>query len=584
MKKITIKILLLFTFILLFLGIDKVVEANSIDKISMDIYVDKNGNANITEIWNCSTDSGTEVYHPYYNLGNSEISDLNVFDETKQYTTLQEWNTSGTLQSKAYKCGINEIENGIELCWGISSYGTHTYKVTYKISKFVSELTDSQMIYWTLIPHKFSNSIENMKIKIYADFPIEDTIDVWGYGNYGGLCYVKNGAIYMESDGKLKTNEYMTILAKFPLNTFNTKNKLNKDFDYYFDMAEEGAKKYNKSGISKIFEIIIMIFGIMFMIFIEFLPIIIFVLIIKNIKPANNFEFGEEGEKIPKDILYYRDIPCEGDLYKAYYIAYRYDLVKNKSDLLGAIILKWLKDGIVKTNKVEVGMIRKKLDTVIELTNTNVQFENPKDQELFSMLYEASKDGILEKKEFEKWCSGKYSKILNWFDNILVEERNKLVKEGIIIESEQTSMKIFKKKIYTATPELKNKAIELAGLKKYLLEYTLIKNKEPMEVILFENYLIYAQLMGIAKKVAKEFKDLYPELIEQSHYVSYDDILFVHYCSATGVSSADRAKSAAESAATSYSGGGGGFSSGGGGGGSFGGGSGRRRIPLKNKI
>ena len=71
MKKITIKILLLFTFILLFLGIDKVVEANSIDKISMDIYVDKNGNANITEIWNCSTDSGTEVYHPYYNLGNS---------------------------------------------------------------------------------------------------------------------------------------------------------------------------------------------------------------------------------------------------------------------------------------------------------------------------------------------------------------------------------------------------------------------------------------------------------------------------------------------------------------------------------
>ena len=229
-------------------------------------------------------------------------------------------------------------------------------------------------------------------------------------------------------------------------------------------------------------------------------------------------------------------------------------------------------------------MIRKNLDTVIELTNTNVQFENPKDQELFSMLYEASKDGILEKKEFEKWCSGKYSKILNWFDNILVEERNKLVKEGIIIESEQTSMKIFKKKIYTATPELKNKAIELAGLKKYLLEYTLIKNKEPMEVILFENYLIYAQLMGIAKKVAKEFKDLYPELIEQSHYVSYDDILFVHYCSATGVSSADRAKSAAESAATSYSGGGGGFSSGGGGGGSFGGGSGRRRIPLKNKI
>ena len=77
--------------------------------------------------------------------------------KSRNYTSLGEWNTSGTLSSKAYKSGINTLDNGVELCWGISNYGNNTYKVTYNISNFVSELTDSQMIYWTLIPYDFSN-------------------------------------------------------------------------------------------------------------------------------------------------------------------------------------------------------------------------------------------------------------------------------------------------------------------------------------------------------------------------------------------------------------------------------------------
>ncbi len=84
-------------------------------------------------------------------------------------------------------------------------------------------------------------------------------------------------------------------------------------------------------------------------------------------------------------------------------------------------------------------------------------------------------------------------------------------------------------------------------------------------------------MMGIAKEVAKQFKDLYPDIIEQSNFGSYDNIVFVNMCATHGISQANSAKARAES----YSSGGGGFSSGGGGGGSFGGGGGRRRIPLK---
>ena len=202
MKKV-LKILFLLIFSIIIISIGKTVSANSINKISMDIYVDNDGNAKVTEVWECSASQGTEVYHPYYNLGTSKITNLQVSEKGKTYTSLNSWNTSGSLSSKAYKCGIHTISNGVELCWGISEYGKHTYTATYNISNFVSSLTDSQMIYWTLIPYDFSTSIGSVYIKIHTDFRISQDIDVWGYGNYGGTCYVYDGYIEMRVRWKI---------------------------------------------------------------------------------------------------------------------------------------------------------------------------------------------------------------------------------------------------------------------------------------------------------------------------------------------------------------------------------------------
>lgn len=187
----------LLTFILLSFVFVIKVQANSISSIDMDIYVDKSGDAHITETWNCNVTQGTESYHPYYNLGNSQITDLTVSENNQKYTTISNWNTSGTFNSKSYKCGINKISNGVEICWGISSYGTHTYTVKYTITNFVAELTDSQMIYWTLIPYDFSTPIGRAYIKIHSNFNYDFETPVWGYGNYGGTCYVYNGYIEM---------------------------------------------------------------------------------------------------------------------------------------------------------------------------------------------------------------------------------------------------------------------------------------------------------------------------------------------------------------------------------------------------
>lgn len=565
------KIFLLFAFCFIIFGFTKTVQANSIEKISMDIYIDKDGDASVTEVWNCQASSGTEVYHPYYNLGKSKITNLTVSDSGVDYQTLSSWSTSGSLQSKAQKCGINKVSNGVELCWGISNYGSHTYTVKYTITNFIADLNDSQMIYWTLIPYDFSNYISDVYIKIHADEAFPDTTPVWGYGNYGGTAYVYDGYIEMQPQNGLGTDEYMTVLVQFPKGTFNANNSLNHDFDYYYEMAEDGAEHYENNDNNLFITIIEVIFQIAMVLFV---PTIILIVIVTSgqgngrssvLHKPSNTKFSK------KDIEYFRDIPCNNDIFRAFYVGYNYNILKRDSYLLGAIILKWIKDSVVKVEHKESSKVFKKDDISIIFNTSSLQnFESKKEKEIFDILYSASKDGVLENNEFKDWCELHYKTVFNWFDDILDEQRDKLVNENLIIHEEKTILKFFVKHKYSSTPELRQEALNLSGLKKYLKEYTLIKNREPIEVNLFENYLIFAQLMGIADKVAKDFKDLYPDIIEQSDFDSYNNIAFVNTWASNGMTYVLSAKSKAEG----YSSGGGGFSSGGGGGGSFGGGGG----------
>lgn len=408
------------------------------------------------------------------------------------------------------------------------------------------------MIYWQLIPYDMSANIQNASINIYSNYySFPQTTDVWGYGNYGGLAYVYDGSILMDSQGILDTDEYMTILVKLPKGTFNAQNRLNKNFEYYYNMAEKGTTKYEKN--SNFLSVIK-----------DLAPGIATILVLISSKliyafakePSNNKIGIDKDWKNKNRMEYFRDIPCGGDIFKAYYIAYQYNIVKKKTDILGAIILKWLKEHIVSIEKRETGILFKKNQDCIILQKDKI-FENTLEQELYDIIYQASGDGVLESKEFEKWCNRRYTKVLNWFDKILKTQKDQLVNEGLL--NAENNREVFHRYQCYATEELETEAVKIAGLKKYLEDYTLIEHREAIEVELFEEYLIYAQMMGIAKTVAKEFKELYPELMEKCNY-NYNDIIMINYWSTMGINSANSAKASAQS----YNSGGGGFSSGGG--------------------
>lgn len=557
--------LFIFGIILL---IPTIVSANEIKNIDIDIYVDNIGTAHVTEIWDTYLDEGTEGYKPYYNLGSSEISNFKVKLNDKEYTFNDNYNINASFDSKKYTNGFHYIDNGVELCFGISKYGNNTYYISYDISNFVVKTSDDyQMMYWTLFPYDYNPSPSNIDIKIHSDFKYEDTLDVWGYGKYGAPCYVYDGVIEMTSDGSISNSEYMTILVKFPKDTFDLDITLNKTFEEYLNMANEGATNYSDNHdnynttniIDKIFIAFTTIMSIAF-------PILIVAIAIIFAK-KNGYGYINNKKINKKDTPFFREIPCNKDIYYANTLT---NLNKNlfstykETNIFGAIILKWIKENKIKFITTTEGMFNKETSS-IDLT-LNPSFDNVLEKELFDIMHEASKDGILETKELENWCKNNYSKFFDLFNRVNKIELEKLKSNNHIYK--RTNKEECKcKNVMDDT--IYEDSTKLYGLKLYLNEFSSINTKEVMEVQLWDEYLMFAYIFGIADKVAKQLKNLYPEVIN-NYDVDFNTLLYINYISTRSVNAASSARAKAES----YSSGGGGFSSGGGGGGSFGGGGG----------
>lgn len=546
------------------------VNADHIYGVKMEVFINKEGNASIKETWKVKADSGSEWYKQILNLGESKLTNFKVSMDNKELTYKSNWNVNGSIEEKAGYYGINYISNGLELCFGKKDMKSHTFILTYDISNYIFNTKDAQVLYFTLFP-KFTADSFDVTVKSYYDFP--DNLDVWGYG-YKGYAYVKDGAILMSNEGSLD-DEYVVLLAKFPLNTFSTNYQVENfnNFEEILGDAKEGSfhydyddyndynnnYNYKPSLFARIIPYIVIIF-----------QLIVFggmaTLIYKTIS-SSKYGFKNNKTISYKDAMMFREIPCNKDIYYANTLININHFGGYKTtNIFGAIILKWVKNDKIKFRKEKKGLLKKEV-SIIDLT-MNPTFDNENEKKLFNMMYEASNDGYLESNELEKWARRNYSKFLDIFNKISNDYLNKLKSEGHIYKrtnKEECKYKnVMDDTIYEETKKL-------YGLKKFLIEFSQMNTKEVLEVKLWDEYLMFAYLFGIASKVAKQLKNMYPEVIEQmGNGLDYDILIFINNMSITSASAASSARRDAES----YSSGGGGFSSGGGGGGSFGGGGG----------
>jgi uncharacterized protein YktA (UPF0223 family) len=288
------------------------------------------------------------------------------------------------------------------------------------------------------------------------------------------------------------------------------------------------------------------------------------------------FEDGSEFSK--KDVHPFRDIPTKNIAY-FYYLADHAGLIKEKTKggIMSAYVLRWIKNNQVSFKKTEEnGFFRKKEGYQIDFSKP-LTTEDPLESRLYDMFVKASgKNLILETKEFEKWCKRHYESVVGWFEKVEKQVRKDLRSQKLLIVSKKYRNVLgisLPKTTETFKMKVKDDMEHVYGLNKFLIDQDNMKEKEVIEVQLWEEYLMYATILGIADVVEEQLKIVKPSFEQEMDMNYYNSMLLTRAFVYQGVINANNAYHTANSG-SAFSGGGGGSSFGGGGGGFSGGGGG----------
>lgn len=230
--------------------------------------------------------------------------------------------------------------------------------------------------------------------------------------------------------------------------------------------------------------------------------------------------------------IYYRDIPCFESIDLAYWLLYKFsDIKKNdlNNGLLGAYLLDWYKKGYIDIKSSQkLGF--KNDNYSIDLKDGNWA-KTYVESSIYNFLKTvAGNNNILEKNEIRNYCSvdGKKFELEYMFKNILKVMQEDLERQKFITVIKAKDYILFKtQEKITLSEELVNEYQNLNGLKNFLLDYSMMEEKMHIEVHIWENYLIFANLLGIADKVKQQFNKIYPSFnaVNSMFDVSFDNTI-----------------------------------------------------------
>ena len=570
--------LALSIFLVSLMPLPVLASGNDLQAVNMNIYINQDGSAKVEETWKMDAIEGTENYKAFNNLYGATISDFSVVDEKgTKYQYVDNWDIDASRQEKKNKCGIIEKSDGYELCYGIGDYGQHTYTMTYTITPFVNQYSDAQGFNWQLLNQEMNPKPAEFEATISSDYKFYDQdSDIWGFGYEGQVIFDDHGAIII-SNRDLNNNRrgdinYVNILVRVPDGTFSNAITKNESFEAVLEDARDGSSYQEDSSDGSIF----MFIGISVAVLAGIIAVIVGV--VSKANKNKQLYFSDGNNEIPtmEHVNPFRDIPCHKDIYYFYYVATKAGIIQqdDRSGILCAMLLKWIRDGYVNfTMEPSTGWFKK--DKYEIDFSGEIPTENILEEKMLGYFREASGDNqILENKEFERWCKRNYEEIEDWFNDLIEFEEKELKEKGLM--KKQTTYKKFlgidianEKVVYE--PSFRDDIIYTKGLKRFLLDFSSTEEKEVIEVKLWEEYLMFASILGIADEVEKQIGKLCPEFNQYSNIDYTYTMLATRTFMYGGVRSAANAYSAAHS--SSYSGGGG-FSSFGGGGGGFSGGGG----------
>ena len=536
------------------------VYAQSLRSIDIRAVLNPDGSARITQVYDATVVDGTEMYIPITNLGEMTVGDLTVRENGLAYHNEgRRWDTDRSLSEKAGRCGIIEKRNGVELCWGKTSYGDHVWTIEYTVTGLVQSFTDADGFNFMFVNPGFDAPAQHVKATLVNGTGgpqwTYDNTRVWGFGSYGDINVMDDGTIVYESSEPFSYESKVIELVRFEKGLFQPEIERDMSFDELKENALDGSS-YGEDDKAETF-------------FKWLMAILVGGSLLASLRAAVLQALGYKYKKSmygkTRITEWFREAPMGGNLFASSYVldnGWRFAGPASSKNLIGALFLRWILDG-----KVKVMPDPDKPKRVNLAFTPGLEFDDDVEGALYRMALEASGGNfLLEAGEFEKWSERHYKQFLAWPDRAKARGRSYLHEKNYL---QHTS---------TTNKDGQEQACRVVEFKNFLNDFTLSKERGAVEVGLWKDYLVFAQLYGIADKVAEQFQKLYPkEFQELSQSVGVDPTVMqrtIHMNNMTTTSAMNRAVGKYQAGSikgtgghTSF-GGGGGFSGGGFGGGS----------------
>lgn len=622
-KKLLVSICFMFLFIILATIKSNASSNLHLNELAFDASINTDGSMNVTETWDIEIEETNTLFKTfktdmskYSDITNVQVSEI-TNGSARNFTKI---NTLMYHVTKDSYYGMINDDGNFEIAWGVGlddSSATKKYQISYTVEDAIAKYNDYAELYWQFVGSDFEINADKITgtITLPSQAPSKDEIKVWGHTeDLNGEIYVTDlDKISFELDG-FNSGRYVEIRTLFPTSMIvSTSRTHDADIlEYVIDEETEWANEANarrarRDATNFLITLVVVIVCVLLSVF----------SILRAIKQANKFK-GKTKYKPTQELEYYRDLPRENATpAQSLYVYFETKSGIAANDIGKVVSATLLNLNLKKHLEFQVEKEKNKEKITMKILNADTKDLSADEKVVFEFLQKACKDNNeITVKEFEKYIKRtSTTDILALKTNINGQTKRELIKQQIydaeqekVYKDQSSQTTIYALIIFFAifaiafTSEFLNvfgyigifglivcqviaivinsrtlKKINVytqkgidekemwRGLKKYMEDFSMLDKREVPEIAIWEHFLVFATAFGIADKVLKQLKVVYPNIENDLNVNTYTCMYFMMNTNFSS-SFSNAISTSMSSAYTSASGGGGGFSGGGGGG------------------
>ena len=529
------------------------------DRLGIHVVLAANGDMTVTETWKIRLEDRNKPYSNLYRTFSNDVSvtGLSVTDEDRhvQYRFAgdvdPEQTDSGELQDHCY---LHPTSDQTEIGWFMPPIdeGTRNFSVNYTVKNVVQVYSDTSELYYFLLPKNFSLPVSSLTGTV--EFPAggaKSAVRAWLHTDVSGsrvaIDSEKQVSFSAESIPAKTSVEVRVLMPQglFPQSNRKSNESVASSIEAE-ELQEAKADQYKKQR-----DYILGILDAVGAVLILAVCIALFVFAKKK-----NRRFRVEAPE------YTRDIPEGNSPAGAADLFYFYGGLneKEKECVYSATLLSLAEKGFLRFESGEG-----KKDVSLSVTGQTGQKPLTESEQVFYEIISTASEECGQtftmkqfRKYAEKHCRFVDDKMSEFFSAAKREIAGRgyyrkrpglfsvLCVAGVLlfvlaVAVFAATLGVGTVMVYvplamavggilfliagSAKLRLSEKGeYDLAvwnGLKKYMLEFSRMKEYGVPELALWEEYLVYASMMGISKEVCNQLKLVYPQLSDASYWDVY---------------------------------------------------------------